>query len=54
MIVCLAFVLKNDYSDLVQKTCWTAQLNVSDDKIQGITHNFLNHPSVFKFKKNLS
>ena len=33
---------------------WPSKVNVCDDKVQGIIHNFSNHPSILKIKEKFN
>ena len=38
-------------TDSLNLFSWPSKVNVCDDKVQGIIHNFSNHPSILKIKK---
>ena len=40
-------------TDSLNLFSWSSKVNVCDDKVQGIIHNFSNHPSILKIKKKV-
>ena len=40
-------------TDSLNLFSWPSKVNVCDDKVQGIIHNFSNHPSILKIKEKV-
>ena len=40
-------------TDSLNLLSWPSKVNVCDDKVQGIIHNFSNHPSILKIKEKV-
>ena len=40
-------------TDSLNLFSWPSKVNVCDDKVQGIIHNFSNHPSILKMKEKV-
>ena len=40
-------------TDSLNLFSWSSKVNVCDDKVQGIIHNFSNHPSILKIKEKV-
>ena len=41
-------------TDSLNLFSWPTKVNVCDDKVQGIIHNFSNHPSILKIKEKFN